>query len=106
MSNRVCRGGSRNFTGKSIEPLQLVPALASDAFQSHMPGSASPDPVRTSEALSAGALSVLDRSAEQAVADARVLVIAWVHGCIGLYFWLRMKAFFKRAAPFLLAPRC
>ena len=32
-----------------------------------------------------------------------VLIIAWIHGCIGLYFWLRMKAFFKRAAPFLLA---
>jgi adenylate cyclase len=32
-----------------------------------------------------------------------VLVIAWTHGCIGLYFWLRMKPFFKRAAPFLLA---
>jgi adenylate cyclase len=32
-----------------------------------------------------------------------VIVIAWVHGCIGLYFWLRMKLFFKRAAPFLLA---
>ncbi|OKO68099.1 adenylate/guanylate cyclase domain-containing protein [Bradyrhizobium sp. NAS96.2] len=32
-----------------------------------------------------------------------VLVIAWVHGCIGLYFWLRMRPFFKRAAPFLLA---
>ena len=32
-----------------------------------------------------------------------MLIIAWVHGCIGLYFWLRMKAFFKRAAPFLLA---
>ena len=32
-----------------------------------------------------------------------VLVIAWVHGCIGLYFWLRMKPFFKRAAPFLLS---
>ena len=26
-----------------------------------------------------------------------VLVIAWVHGCIGLYFWLRMKAFYRRA---------
>jgi len=25
------------------------------------------------------------------------------HGCIGLYFWLRMKAFYQRAAPFLLA---
>jgi adenylate cyclase len=32
-----------------------------------------------------------------------VLVIAWVHGCIGLYFWLRMKAFFRWAAPLLLA---
>ena len=32
-----------------------------------------------------------------------VLVVAWVHGCIGLYFWLRMRAFFQRAAPFLLA---
>jgi adenylate cyclase len=32
-----------------------------------------------------------------------VLLISWIHGCIGLYFWLRMKAFFKRAAPFLLA---
>jgi adenylate cyclase len=31
------------------------------------------------------------------------LIIAWIHGSIGLYFWLRMKAFFKYAAPFLLA---
>ena len=32
-----------------------------------------------------------------------VMTVAWVHGCIGLHFWLRMKAFYKRAAPFLLA---
>jgi adenylate cyclase len=32
-----------------------------------------------------------------------VLTISWVHGCIGLYFWLRMKAFYQGAAPFLLA---
>ena len=32
-----------------------------------------------------------------------VLVVAWVHGCIGLHFWLRMKNFYRRAAPFLLA---
>ena len=37
------------------------------------------------------------------MADVAVLIVAWVHGCIGLYFWLRMKAFYKRAAPFLLA---
>jgi adenylate cyclase len=32
-----------------------------------------------------------------------VLIVSWVHGCIGLYFWLRMKPFYQRAAPFLLA---
>nr|WP_245310011.1 adenylate/guanylate cyclase domain-containing protein [Bradyrhizobium jicamae] len=32
-----------------------------------------------------------------------VMTIAWVHGCIGLYLWLRMRAFYKHAAPFLLA---
>jgi len=31
------------------------------------------------------------------------LIVAWIHGSIGLFFWLRMKAFFKPAAPFLLA---
>jgi adenylate cyclase len=32
-----------------------------------------------------------------------VMIIAWVHGCIGLDFWLRMKASYRPAAPFLLA---
>jgi adenylate cyclase len=32
-----------------------------------------------------------------------VLTIAWVHGCIGLHFWLRMKSFYRSAAPYLLA---
>src|SRR5205823_9007963 len=32
-----------------------------------------------------------------------VLVISWTHGCIGLHFWLRMKTFYKTAAPYLLA---
>jgi adenylate cyclase len=32
-----------------------------------------------------------------------VLIVAWIHASIGLYFWLRMKAFYRRAAPFLLA---
>src|SRR5438067_2319449 len=32
-----------------------------------------------------------------------VITVAWVHGCIGLHFWLRMKAFYRIAASFLLA---
>lgn len=32
-----------------------------------------------------------------------LLTVAWTHASIGLYFWLRMKPFFKWAAPFLFA---
>ena len=32
-----------------------------------------------------------------------LLTVAWTHGCIGLYFWLRLKPFFKWAAPYLLS---
>ena len=32
-----------------------------------------------------------------------LILVAWTHGCIGLFFWLRLKRFFTRAAPFLLA---
>lgn len=35
-----------------------------------------------------------------------VLVVAWLHGCIGAYFWLRLKSFFQSAAPWLLAVAC
>lgn len=30
------------------------------------------------------------------------LIVAWCHGCIGVYYWLRLKPFFPRAAPVLL----
>ena len=32
-----------------------------------------------------------------------LLTVAWTHACIGLYFWLRLKPFFKWASPLLLA---
>jgi adenylate cyclase len=32
-----------------------------------------------------------------------LLTVAWTHACIGLYFWLRLKPFFRWASPFLLA---
>jgi adenylate cyclase len=39
-----------------------------------------------------------DLGAMQAV----LVLVAWIHGCIGLYFWLRLKRFFPRFAPLLL----
>ena len=32
-----------------------------------------------------------------------VLIVAWVHGCIGLRFWLRLKPWYARAQPYLFA---
>jgi len=32
-----------------------------------------------------------------------LIAVAWTHGCIGLYFWLRLKRWFRAAAPWLLA---
>ena len=32
-----------------------------------------------------------------------LMTVAWIHACIGLYFWLRLKPFFRWAGPFLLA---
>ncbi len=40
------------------------------------------------------------------VAGARqtlVLVIAWVHGCMGLHYWLRIRPWYPRAVPVLYA---
>jgi adenylate cyclase len=31
-----------------------------------------------------------------------VLIVAWIHGCIGLYQWLRLKLMFNRWMPYLL----
>ena len=37
------------------------------------------------------------------IAQAVVLVVAWVHGCIGLHMWLRLKPWYPRLAPSALA---
>jgi adenylate cyclase len=95
----------RQFRWKAIEPLQLVLGLSIPALViTHIAG------VRLGEALFGHEkLYPQVLFAYWIVWPLKiwlmlaVMIIAWVHGCIGLYFWLRMKAFYKRAAPFLLA---
>jgi adenylate cyclase len=95
----------RQFRWKAIEPLQLVLGLSIPALViTHIAG------VRLGQALY-GQEKLYPQVfyAYWIVWPYKmwlmyaVLVIAWVHGCIGVYFWLRMKAFYKRAAPFLLS---
>jgi adenylate cyclase len=95
----------RQFRWKAIEPLQLVLGLSIPALIiAHIAG------VRLGQALY-GQEKLYPQVfyAYWVVWPYKmwlmfaVLIVAWVHGCIGLYFWLRMKAFYRRAAPFLLA---
>ena len=95
----------RQFRWKAIEPLQLVLGLSIPALIfTHLAG------VRLGHTLFGheklypqvffAYLVVWPYKMWLMLA---VMTIAWLHGCIGLYFWLRMKAFYQRAAPFLLA---
>jgi adenylate cyclase len=95
----------RQFRWKAIEPLQLVLGLSIPALIiTHLAG------VRLGQALF-GHEKLYPQVfyAYWVVWPYKmwlmfiVLIVAWVHGCIGLYFWLRMKTFFKDAAPYLLA---
>jgi adenylate cyclase len=38
-----------------------------------------------------------------AVRQSLLLIIVWLHGCIGVHFWLRLKPWYHRARPLLLA---
>ena len=95
----------RQFRWRAIEPLQLVLGLSIPALIiAHITG------VRLGQTLF-GHEKLYPQVfyAYWVVWPLRIwqmfatLLIAWIHGCIGLYFWLRMRAFYKRAAPFLLA---
>jgi adenylate cyclase len=95
----------RQFHWRAIEPLQLVLGLSIPALIiAHIVG------VRLGQSLFGHQKLYPQELYSFWVAHptriwsmSAVLIIAWIHGSIGLYFWLRMKAFFKPAAPFLLA---
>jgi adenylate cyclase len=95
----------RQFRWKAIEPLQLVLGLSIPLLIIvHIVGVRLGQSLFGHEKLYPQELYLFFVGARQRLwTMTAVLVIAWVHGCIGLYFWLRMRAFFMRAAPFLLA---
>src|SRR5256885_2469210 len=95
----------RQFRWKAIEPLQLVLGLSIPALViTHLVGVRLGQTLFGHEKLYPQVLFAywIVWPLKMWLMYA-VMIIAWVHGCIGLYFWLRMKAFYQRAAPFLLA---
>ncbi|GGI31612.1 adenylate/guanylate cyclase domain-containing protein [Bradyrhizobium guangdongense] len=95
----------RQFRWRTIEPLQLLLGLSIPALvMAHVIGIRLGQMLYGHEKLYPQELYLFF-----VVAPARLwtmtilLIVAWVHGCIGIYFWLRLKPFFTRAAPYLLA---
>jgi adenylate cyclase len=95
----------RQFRWRTIEPLQLVLGLSIPALvMAHLIGVRLGYTLYAHEKLYPQELYLFFVAAPGRLWQMTILlVIAWVHGCIGLYFWLRLKNFFKRAAPWLLA---
>ena len=40
---------------------------------------------------------------EKGVLQTVLLVTAWLHGCVGVHFWLRLKPWYRGVSPYLLA---
>lgn len=95
----------REFRWKAMEPLQLALGLSVPLLvMSHIVGVRLGHTLFDNQKLYPQELHAFWVSRpDRALEITAVLLIAWTHGCIGLHFWLRMKAFYKRAAPFLLA---
>jgi adenylate cyclase len=95
----------RQFRWKAIEPLQLVLGLSIPALIiAHLAGVRLGQTLFGHEKLYPQVLYAYWVAWPYRILQMyAVLLIAWIHGCIGLYFWLRMRNFYKRAAPFLLA---
>jgi adenylate cyclase len=95
----------REFRWRAIEPLQLALGLSIPLLALfHIVGARAGQSLFGHEKLYPQELFAfwVGRPGK-GLQIAIVLVVAWVHGCIGLHFWLRMKRFYQRAAPFLLA---
>lgn len=95
----------RQFRWKTVEPLQLVLGLSIPALvMAHVIGVRLGQTLYGHEKLYPQELYLFFVASPGRLWQMTILlVIAWVHGCIGIYFWLRLKPFFTRAAPFLLS---
>ena len=95
----------RQFRWRAVEPLQLVLGLSIPALvMGHVIGVRLGYTLYEHEKLYPQELYLFFVVAPGRLWQMTILLlIAWVHGCIGIYFWLRLKPFFPRAAPYLLA---
>ncbi|CAL75323.1 Ferredoxin:Adenylate/Guanylate cyclase [Bradyrhizobium sp. ORS 278] len=95
----------RQFSRTTLEPLQLVLGLSIPALIfSHIAGVRLGQTLYGQEKLYPQVLySYWAGPSWRVWLMSTALLTSWTHGCIGLHFWLRLKPFYQRAAPWLLA---
>ena len=94
----------RQFRWRTIEPLQLVLGLSIPALvMAHVIGVRLGQTLYGHQKLYPQELYLFFVASNRIWTMTILLIIAWIHGCIGIFFWLRLKPFFTRAAPYLLA---
>ncbi|MGB3448781.1 MAG: adenylate/guanylate cyclase domain-containing protein [Xanthobacteraceae bacterium] len=95
----------REFRWRGIEPLQLALGLCIPVMIiSHIIGIRLSQTLFDTEKLYPQVLySNWVTSSSRLWLMLAVINVAWVHGCIGLYLWLRLKPLFKATAPFWFA---
>ncbi|MGJ4897101.1 adenylate/guanylate cyclase domain-containing protein [Bradyrhizobium oligotrophicum] len=95
----------RQFSRNTMEPLQLLLGLSIPALIfSHIAGVRIGQTLYGQEKLYPQVLySYWTGPSWRIWLMSAALLTSWTHGCIGLHFWLRLKPFYKRAAPWLLA---
>lgn len=95
----------RQFRWRAIEPLQLVLGLSIPVLiMGHVIGVRLGQTLYGHQKLYPQELYLFFVASPGRLWQMTVLLlIAWVHGCIGIFFWLRLKPLFTRAAPYLLA---
>lgn len=94
----------RQFHWKAVEPLQLVLGLSIPLLVlSHIVGVRVGHALFDLEKLYPQELYAFWTKPPKALQISIVLIVAWVHGCLGLHFWLRMKAFYRHVSAVLFA---
>ncbi|MCK1547078.1 adenylate/guanylate cyclase domain-containing protein [Bradyrhizobium sp. 179] len=95
----------RQFRWRAIEPLQLVLGLSIPVLiMGHVIGVRLGQTLYGHQKLYPQELYLFFVASPGRLWQMTILLlIAWVHGCIGIFFWLRLKPLFTRAAPYLLA---
>jgi adenylate cyclase len=87
------------------EALQLVLGLMIPLFlAAHIAGTRlAHELVGVKDSYSLIVLSLWNVTPINGIRQAILVIVAWLHGCIGFHFWLRLRPWYPRVAPIFLA---